>query len=118
MASRSTTGDLWVIVSFGILGYLFERFRFPIAPMVLGAILGPLAETSFMTTMISFSNDWTIFFTRPVSGSLMALVVLALVYPLVSDWLGRRKEARRRAATRNDHASYSCDSDLPIMSAN
>jgi putative tricarboxylic transport membrane protein len=100
MASRSTTGDLWVIVSFGILGYLFERFRFPIAPMVLGAILGPLAETSFMTTMISFSNDWTIFFTRPVSGSLMVLVFLALVYPLVSDWLGRRKQARRRAAPR------------------
>jgi putative tricarboxylic transport membrane protein len=99
MASRSTIGDLWVIVSFGILGYLFERFRFPIAPMVLGAILGPLAETSFMTTMISFSNDWTIFFTRPVSGSLMALVFLALVYPLVSDWLGRRKVARRRAET-------------------
>jgi putative tricarboxylic transport membrane protein len=99
MASRSTTGDLWVIVSFGILGYLFERFRFPIAPMVLGAILGPLAETSFMTTMISFSNDWTVFFTRPVSGALMVMVALALVYPLVGDWLGRRRKARQGAAT-------------------
>jgi putative tricarboxylic transport membrane protein len=99
MASRSTIGDLWVIVSFGILGYLFERFRFPIAPMVLGAILGPLAETSFMTTMISFSNDWTVFFTRPVSGGIMALALLALVFPLVSDGLRRRKEARRRAGT-------------------
>ena len=82
MASRSTSGDLWVIVSFGILGYLFERFRFPIAPLVLGAILGPLAETSFMTTMISFSNDWTVFFTRPISGAIMALVGLALIYPV------------------------------------
>ena len=95
MASRSTVGDLWVIVSFGILGYLFERFRFPIAPMVLGAILGPLAETSFMTTMISFSNDWTVFFTRPVSGAIMALVVLALIYPTISDWMARRRQARR-----------------------
>ena len=42
--------------------------------MVLGAILGPLAETSFMTTMISFSNDWTVFFTRPISGAIMAMV--------------------------------------------
>ena len=92
MASRSTSGDLWVIVSFGILGYLFERFRFPIAPMVLGAILGPLAETSFMTTMISFSNDWTIFFLRPVSGTIMALVALALFYPLASEWLSRRRQ--------------------------
>lgn len=94
MASRSTTGDLWVIVSFGIIGYLFERLRFPIAPMVLGAILGPLAETSFMTTMISFSNDWTVFFLRPVSGSIMVMVGLALIYPLVTAW----KESRRTRA--------------------
>jgi len=99
MASRSTVGDLWVIVSFGILGYLFERFRFPIAPMVLGAILGPLAETSFMTTMISFSNDWTVFFTRPVSGAIMVMVVLALVYPTISDRLAQRRRAQQMERT-------------------
>ena len=99
MASRSTSGDLWVIVSFGILGYLFERFSFPIAPMVLGSILGPLAETSFMTTMISFSNDWTIFFLRPVSGAIMALVAVALLYPLASEWIGRRRRTRQRLET-------------------
>jgi putative tricarboxylic transport membrane protein len=93
LASRSTIGDLWVIALFGILGFLFERFSFPIAPMVLGAILGPLAETSFMTTMISFSNDWTVFFTRPVSGSIMAVTALALVYPVWSDWRARRRQA-------------------------
>ena len=86
MASRSTTGDLWLIAIFGIVGYLFERYRFPIAPMVLGAILGPLAESNFMTTMISFTNDWTIFFTRPVSGSIMAFNVLTLAYSLYSSW--------------------------------
>ena len=90
MASRSTIGDLWLIVGFGVLGFLFERFRFPIAPMVLGTILGPLAETSFMTTMISFHNDWTVFFTRPISGSVMALCILALVYPVFSQWRDRR----------------------------
>lgn len=93
MASRSTTGDLWLIVAFGILGYLFERFSFPIAPMVLGAILGPLAESSFMTTMISFNNDWTVFFTRPVSGAIMAIVILALVWPAISDWRQKRAGA-------------------------
>ena len=95
MASRSTVGDLWVIVSFGILGYLFERFRFPIAPMVLGAILGPLAETSFMTTMISYANDWTVFFTRPISGPIMLVAILTLLYPVL-----RRMyhETKRRAS--------------------
>jgi len=96
MASRSTTGDLWLIALFGILGFLFERFNFPIAPMVLGAILGPLAESSFMTTMISFSNDWTVFFTRPVSGTVMAIALLALVYPLWSEWRANRTPAGPR----------------------
>ncbi|HET8585159.1 MAG TPA: hypothetical protein VFM89_05425, partial [Casimicrobiaceae bacterium] len=59
----------------------FERFRFPIAPMVLGVILGSIAETSFMTSMIAYQNDWTIFFTRPISGTIMALTALALLYP-------------------------------------
>ena len=49
----------------------------------LGVILGPLAETNFMTTMISFNNDWTVFFTRPVSGPIMAIGVFTLVYPVI-----------------------------------
>jgi putative tricarboxylic transport membrane protein len=61
--------------------------------MVLGCILGPVAETSFLTTMISYRNDWTVFFTRPVSASAMALTALALLYPLY-----RRFRVRRRAA--------------------
>ena len=49
---------------------------------MLGVSLGPLAETSFMTTMVSFNNDWTVFFTRPVSGVLMTMACIALVYPV------------------------------------
>jgi putative tricarboxylic transport membrane protein len=67
-AARNNITDVWLLVVFGVLGYLFERFKFPITPLVLGVILGPLAESAFMTTMISFNNDWTIFLTRPISG--------------------------------------------------
>jgi putative tricarboxylic transport membrane protein len=80
---RNSISDLWLMVAFGFVGYLFERIRFPIAPMVLGTILGPLAESSFMTTMISFKNDWTVFFCRPISGIIMALTVIALILPLL-----------------------------------
>jgi putative tricarboxylic transport membrane protein len=97
MASRSTTGDLWLIAFFGVLGFLFERTRFPIAPMVLGAILGPLAESNFMTTMISHHNDWTVLFTRPVSGAIMALTALALLVPVVSRVWSAGASGRRRA---------------------
>ncbi|MEX0637470.1 MAG: tripartite tricarboxylate transporter permease [Burkholderiales bacterium] len=82
-AARNNITDVWLIVVFGVVGYLCERWRFPVAPMVLGVILGPLAETNFMTTMISFDNDWTVFLTRPISGTIMVLSLVTLLYPLL-----------------------------------
>ncbi len=82
-SARNSVTDLWMIVIFGVVGYLFERHRFPIAPMVLGCILGPVAETSFMTSMIAYKGDWTVFFSRPISGTVMALTIMALAYPLI-----------------------------------
>ncbi len=100
-ASRNNVTDLWLLAAFGIVGYLFERFRFPITPLVLGVILGPLAETSFMTTMVSFNNDWTVFFTRPVSGVLMVMACIALIYPLVRHRLQQRKLRRERSSRKS-----------------
>lgn len=93
LAIRSNTVDLWLMLGFGVLGYLFERLKFPIAPLVLGVILGPLAEESFMNAMISYSNDWTVFFTRPISGTIMALALLTMALPLVGMLRERRAEA-------------------------
>jgi putative tricarboxylic transport membrane protein len=90
LSIRSNVTDLWLMIGFGFIGYLFDRFRFPIAPMVLGVILGPLAEEAFMSSMISFQNDWTVFFTRPISGTLMALVILTLLLPFYGQLRGRR----------------------------
>jgi putative tricarboxylic transport membrane protein len=90
-SARNSLTDLWMIVIFGAVGYLFERYRFPIAPMVLGAILGPQAETAFMTSMISYGNDWTVFFTRPISGVVMALTIAALAFPIVRDFRRARR---------------------------
>lgn len=81
-AARNSLTDVWLMVIFGIVGYLFERFSFPITPMVLGIILGPLAEANFMTTMISFENNWTVLFTRPVAGAIMCVAIITLLYPL------------------------------------
>jgi putative tricarboxylic transport membrane protein len=94
-AARNNITDVWLIVVFGVVGYLCERWRFPVAPMVLGVILGPLAETNFMTTMISFDNDWTVFLTRPISGTIMVLALATLLYPL----LRRLRRRTRLAAT-------------------
>jgi len=97
-AARNSITDVWLIVVFGVVGYLCDRFRFPIAPLVLGVILGPIAETNFMTTMISYDNDWTVLFTRPISGVIMFLAIATLVYPFVR-WLRRLRRAARGALT-------------------
>lgn len=75
-ALRQSMSDVWIMAGFAILGFFMQRGGYPLAPLVLGAILGPLAERYFMTTMIATGNDVTVFFTRPISAVLMALWVL------------------------------------------
>ena len=83
LSIRSDVTDLWLMIAFGIVGYIFERLKFPIAPMVLGVILGPLAEESFLNSMISYGNDWTVFVTRPISAVLVLLTALVLLVPFL-----------------------------------
>jgi putative tricarboxylic transport membrane protein len=94
---RNNITDLWFMIIFGVIGYVFEKIKFPIAPLVLGAILGKLAENTFMTTMISYQNDWTIFFRRPISASMMALTVVSLAVPFITYWRRHRQKAAEAA---------------------
>jgi putative tricarboxylic transport membrane protein len=61
--------------------------------LVLGVILGPLAEESFMNSMISFGNDWTVFFTRPISGTVMVVTIAMLMLPFVQQWRAKKRVA-------------------------
>lgn len=98
-AQRNSLPDLYVMAAFGLLGYLFERFKFPLAPLVLGTILGPLAENNFMTTMVSFDNDWTVFFTRPISGVILALSIAGLAWPVARGALAYYRKVNLRGQT-------------------
>jgi putative tricarboxylic transport membrane protein len=82
-ALRNDMADVWFMAIFGIVGYFMRRYELPIPPMILGIILGPLAEKYFLTTMIGAGNDFTIFFTRPVSGCLMVISVGLLLMPFL-----------------------------------
>jgi putative tricarboxylic transport membrane protein len=93
-ADRNSFSDMWMIVIFGSIAFIFERNRIPVSPMVLGAILGPIAEDSFMRSMITFHGDWTIFFQQPISGALMALSIASLLYPLARAAMARRRLGR------------------------
>jgi len=100
LAQRNSLPDLYVMALFGLIGFLFERFRFPLAPLVLGTILGPIAESNFMTTMVSFDNDWTVFFTRPISGAILALSALGLAWPVLRSVIAHMRKVEVRGPVR------------------
>ncbi len=73
--------DLALLYTIGGIGYLMRRFDFPTAPVIIGMILGPLAEQNFRQAMTISAGDWTIFFTRPLSLSFLVLAALAIAGP-------------------------------------
>ncbi|WP_405484125.1 tripartite tricarboxylate transporter permease [Streptomyces sp. NBC_00009] len=75
--------DLGIALAFGILGFLMRRTGYPVAPLVLGAVLGPLTETQFRRALTLAEGDWTVFVTRPLSTAILALAALALIGPLL-----------------------------------
>ena len=79
---RNNIADVYMCLAFGVLGFYMRRFGFPTAPMVLGVILGPLAEGYFMTSMANYADDGTVFFTRPKSAFLMALAAGFVLWAL------------------------------------
>jgi putative tricarboxylic transport membrane protein len=84
-AVRNNANDVYICIMFGIMGFFMRRFGMPTAPLVLGVILGPLAEGYFMTSMANYDNDLTIFFTRPKSGVLMALAFMFILWALAPE---------------------------------
>jgi putative tricarboxylic transport membrane protein len=86
--SRSVV-DLLLLYAMGVMGFFMRRYDFPTAPVIIGMILGPLAEQNFRQAMTISQGDMTAFLTRPISAFLLALAVLALVGPRL--WAITRK---------------------------
>jgi putative tricarboxylic transport membrane protein len=91
---RNNIADVYLCLVFGVLGFYMRRFGFPAAPMVLGVILGPLAEGYFMTSMANYADDWTVFFTRPKSAFLLALAGGFVVWALSPELRGLARRLR------------------------
>jgi len=75
--------DLWLMLSFGVLGFFLNRYGFGTAPVILGLILGSLIESNLRRGMLLFDGNWTEFVSRPISASLLALSALLLIAILV-----------------------------------
>jgi len=82
--------NVYALLLFGVLGYLLVKFRFPLAPLILGVILGDQIEINLVRAIMTDSDPW-LFVTRPISGVMLGLSVLSVVLAL---WQHRRAQAR------------------------
>ena len=87
--------DVWLMLIFGIVGYLMRKLDYPLAPAVLAIVLGPLAEPALRQSLLIDNGSFAIFFTRPYSAPIMITALILLALPFVKPLL---RLARRRKA--------------------
>jgi len=88
---RSSIEDVWVMMIFGGIGYVMNKTGFPVASLILGIILGPMAETTFIQSVDSVGKlSPVVFFSSPISAALMSLGIFLLVWPMVKAWRKQR----------------------------
>ena len=78
--------DIWLVIAFGLLGYIFKKLDYPLAPLVLAMVLGDKAEDAFRQSMLMSNGDLSIFWSNSLVSGLMALGLALLLSPLVF-WL-------------------------------
>ncbi|HSV58205.1 MAG TPA: tripartite tricarboxylate transporter permease [Variovorax sp.] len=76
--------DIWFMLGFGVIGYLFKKLDFPLAPLVLALVLGDKAEDSFRQAMLVSQGDVMIMFSNPLVGGITTLALVLLFWPLIS----------------------------------
>lgn len=81
--------DITLMVLFGVVGYVFKKLSYPLAPLVLALVLGDMAESSFRQAMLVSQGDLTVFFSNLLVGSIVTLALIMLLWPLISLVLGR-----------------------------
>jgi putative tricarboxylic transport membrane protein len=89
-ALNNTVDNVWVLALFGVVGYVLVKLKFPLAPLILGLILGDQIEVNLVRALMS-DSDPLLFFTRPISALLLGLSVASVLLAL---WQRRRHDAR------------------------
>jgi putative tricarboxylic transport membrane protein len=87
--------DIWYMLIFGVVGYVFKKLDYPLAPLVLALVLGDLAENALRQSLIMSQGSLAIFFTRPIAAAITALALFFFVLPVITPWW----RSRRGAAT-------------------
>ena len=88
--------DVWLMLAFGVVGYLMRKLDYPLAPAVLAIVLGPLAEPALRQSLIISDGSFSIFFTRTYAGPIMIIALILLFLPLLK--MGYDKLRNKKAA--------------------
>ncbi len=94
---HSSMIDVWYMLIFGMIGYVFKKLDYPLAPLVLALVLGDLAENALRQSLIMSQGSLLIFFTRPIAGAISAVAVFFFMLPVVTPYW-RRLRGRSAAA--------------------
>jgi putative tricarboxylic transport membrane protein len=86
--------DVWLILGFGVAGYLLRKADYPLAPLVLALVLGPLMERSFRQTLIAEQGNVLAFVERPLSGTFIAIAAVFFLLPIAKSVRNRMRKRR------------------------
>jgi putative tricarboxylic transport membrane protein len=90
--------DVAIMLIFGVLGYVLKKLSYPLAPLVLALVLGDMAESSFRQAMLISQGSISIFWSNWLVGSICALAMVMLFWPVISTLLQRAKSTPAPAA--------------------
>jgi TctA family transporter len=91
-AINNSVFDIGTMLLMGVVGYFMEVNGYPVAPIVLGLVLGPILEQNFMISMIKSEWDLTLFFIRPISAILGGLTIIVWFFPVLATFLEKAKK--------------------------
>jgi putative tricarboxylic transport membrane protein len=92
-STNNNNFDIWMVALFGVIGYIFIKLGCEPAPLLLGFILGPMMEEYLRRALLISRGDWSVFVTRPISASLLAVGALLLIIVLLPSIKKKREEA-------------------------
>src|SRR4249920_405567 len=81
--------DIWYMLIFGVVGYVFKKLDYPLAPLVLALVLGDLAENALRQSLIMSQGSLAIFVSRPIAGAITAVAVFFFALPVLTPWWRR-----------------------------
>lgn len=91
---RNLMFDVWLALGFGVAGYFFKKYQFPLAPLVLGMVLGTMVESNYRRALIMSQGSHDIFITQPLSLLFIVLAIISLLLPIIQIWRKRAKVPR------------------------